>query len=212
MPDDFFRRHLQHVPVIAILRGPPPPATVRLARRCWEAGIRLIEVPSQGEPGLAALRAAVQAARGQDALIGAGTVYTMDDARRARAAGASFLVAPGLDADTVRLTQEWRMPYLPGVATPSEVQQAKSLGLQTLKLFPACSLGTGWLHALRGPFPEVGFVAVGGISATNAEDFLSAGAVAVGVGGALDSADTIEVLARLTPRHHPVPSDEEHHD
>lgn len=197
MTDNFFRDRLARTPVIAILRGHTPDVTVRLALRCWQAGITLVEVPMKGEWGLAALGAAAEAARSQGVFVGAGTVHTVEDAHRARDAGASFLVAPGLDLDTVRLAREWDMPYLPGAATPTELQQAVAEGVHTLKLFPAGPLGTAWIDAMRGPFPQVGLVAVGGVTATNAAAFLDAGAVGVGVGGALDQGDTIETLARL---------------
>jgi 2-dehydro-3-deoxyphosphogluconate aldolase/(4S)-4-hydroxy-2-oxoglutarate aldolase len=95
------------------------------------------------------------------------------------------------------------VPYLPGVLSATEVQLALAHGLRAVKLFPAGSLGPGWIRAMRGPFPEVGFVAVGGISAANASMFIDAGAIGVGVGGELGNADTIEKLAQLKPAPQP---------
>jgi 2-dehydro-3-deoxyphosphogluconate aldolase/(4S)-4-hydroxy-2-oxoglutarate aldolase len=187
------------VPCIAILRGHEPVATVELAERCWDAGIELVEVPIQDAKGLTALESTAQAASRRGLLVGAGTVYRVDDAKRARDAGANFLVAPGLELETSTIAAEWKMPYLPGVVSPTEVQLALSHGLHTLKLFPAGGLGADWIRALRGPFPRVNFIAVGGVDAGNALEFLSAGAVAVGVGGALGKGSTIEQLGRLVP-------------
>jgi 2-dehydro-3-deoxyphosphogluconate aldolase/(4S)-4-hydroxy-2-oxoglutarate aldolase len=198
MPDNFFRIHLTDTPVIAILRGLSPEVTVDLAHRCWDAGIRLVEVPAQDDAGLTALRAAADAARTRGTFVGAGTVYTPTAASLARRAGAAFLVAPGIDADTVRFAQRSGLPYLPGVTTASDVQTALSLGLRVLKLFPAGPLGPEWVTALHGPFPEVDLVAVGGVNADNAPDFLRAGAIGVGVGGALSHGNTIETLAHLS--------------
>jgi 2-dehydro-3-deoxyphosphogluconate aldolase / (4S)-4-hydroxy-2-oxoglutarate aldolase len=203
MPEDFFEAHLSQVPAMAILRGHDPESTVKLAHRCWDAGLALVEVPTQGPAGLAALQATVAAARERGAIAGAGTIYRPEDAAQARDAGAAFLVAPGLDAETMRLSREWGLPYLPGVLSATEIQVALANGLRTVKLFPAGSLGPGWIRAMRGPFPEVGFVAVGGVSAANASAFIEAGAIGVGVGGELGKGDTIEKLAQLEPSRQP---------
>ena len=87
--------------------------------------------------------------------------------------------------------------HLPGVATPSEIQQALRHGATWLKAFPATVLGTGWFAAMRGPFPEVNLVATGGVSAHNAADYLAAGARAVAVGSALADETQWEALAAL---------------
>ncbi|WP_198597765.1 bifunctional 4-hydroxy-2-oxoglutarate aldolase/2-dehydro-3-deoxy-phosphogluconate aldolase [Blastococcus atacamensis] len=200
MTNHFFVDHLERMPVVAILRGMTPDATVAVATSCWDAGIDLVEVPSQGAAGLRALEAAATAAAARGALVGAGTVYTVPDAARARDAGAAFLVAPGLDDDTAAFAAEHRLPYLPGVATPTEVQRALTMGLSTLKLFPAGPLGPGWLAALRGPFPEVGLVAVGGVSPADAGDYLAAGAVGVGIGSAITEPGAVARLAALRER------------
>jgi Entner-Doudoroff aldolase len=117
--------------------------------------------------------------------------------RAAADAGASFVVAPGLAGDAVEQAREVGLPYLPGVATPSEVQAALALGCRTLKLFPAHELGPGWIRALAGPFPDARFVAVGGVSAADAADFVAAGAIGVGVGAALDPAVLPALLQEL---------------
>lgn len=200
MTASFFASHLAQVPVVAILRGLDVDTTIRLANACWDAGIQLVEVPTQGEGGLRALEAAAREATLRATTIGAGTVYTAAHAGRARDAGAGFLVAPGLDDATVEYARSQDLPYLPGVTTPSEVQRAVALGLRTLKLFPAGPLGPGWLSAMRGPFPDIDFVAVGGISTNNAQRFITAGALGVGVGGALGSNKAAQALARLVPR------------
>ena len=197
MTGDFFLSMLSPVPVIAILRGFDHQTTLALATSCWAAGIRLVEVPVQGDEGFRALEVAAAEAAAKGELVGAGTVYTVADAQRAQSCGASFLVAPGLDEDTARFAAERRVPYLPGVTTPTDVQNAKRLGIHTVKLFPAAAMGTAWLSALRGPFPEINFIAVGGVSPGNACDFLDRGAVGVGVGGALNDPAVVGELARL---------------
>jgi 2-dehydro-3-deoxyphosphogluconate aldolase/(4S)-4-hydroxy-2-oxoglutarate aldolase len=86
------------------------------------------------------------------------------------------------------------LPHVPGVATASEVQRALATGHTWLKMFPASTLGPRWLREMRGPFPEVSFVATGGIDGDNAVDYLGAGAAAVGVGSAIGRAGGLDRL------------------
>ncbi|MER5478180.1 bifunctional 4-hydroxy-2-oxoglutarate aldolase/2-dehydro-3-deoxy-phosphogluconate aldolase [Streptomyces sp. NPDC002734] len=186
-------------PLMAILRGFDPGRTVELARRAWDLGVEWVEVPVQGEDGVDALAAAVEAGRERDLGVAAGTVTTRERLRRSAAAGASFAVAPGLDPGVAEAALESGMPYLPGVATASEIQAAGRLGLRWLKVFPAAALGPQWFTAMRGPFPEARFVATGGVDAANARRFLDAGARVVGVGSALQDPAQLDLLTPLLP-------------
>jgi 2-dehydro-3-deoxyphosphogluconate aldolase / (4S)-4-hydroxy-2-oxoglutarate aldolase len=194
---DFFGERLARAPVLAILRGEPPGRAALAAERCWEAGIELVEVSISRDERLAALRAVCERARTLGGVAGAGTVCTAEEVHAVVAAGAAFAVAPGLSRSAVEAARSVGLPYLPGVATPSEVQAALELGLQTLKLFPAGELGHGWIRAMAAPFPQVRFVAVGGVSAANADEFIDAGVIGVGLGSGLVDADLPALLARL---------------
>jgi Entner-Doudoroff aldolase len=191
------RGALRRSPVLAVLRGKDAEQSLRTAEACWAAGVELVEVSLSHDRNLEAVRAVCRRASELGRTAGAGTVYTPDDVRAVAAAGATFAVAPGLASDTVEAARALGLPYLPGVATPSDVQAAVRLGCRTLKLFPAGALGPGWIRALAGPFPDVDFVAVGGLSAANAEEFVAAGAVAVGIGSGLDENELRELLERL---------------
>lgn len=117
--------------------------------------------------------------------VGAGTILTPDQLREARAAGAQFGVAPGLNEDIMRLAQEQGWPFLPGVMTPSEVERALALGCRLLKFFPAdVAGGVKMLRALDGPYRTTGvkFVPLGGIQAGNMAEYLALPNVAA-VGG-----------------------------
>ena len=195
---DFFLRHLLVSPVIAILRGLPAAETVEMAVRCWDRGIRLVEVPLQSREAFFALKEAAEAAAGgSDRLIGAGTICTPGDVERAYEAGAQFLIAPGFFPPSIGRAQELGVPVLPGVATPTEIHGALSMSLTVQKLFPADMAGPGALKTLAGPFPQVSFVAVGGVTPSNAQDFLDAGAIAVGVGSALSSPSALDYFSQL---------------
>lgn len=187
-------------PLMAILRGMGLERSVRLATAAWDLGIDSVEVPLQTAEDERVLREVVRLGAERGKAVGAGTILTVAQVDQAVAAGAAYLVAPGIDADVVRAAQERGIPILPGVATPSEVQQAVALGLTWLKAFPAQWLGADWFRHIRGPFPGVRFVATGGMDATNAADFLDVGVRVVAVGSALEDESQLPHLAELLAR------------
>jgi 2-dehydro-3-deoxyphosphogluconate aldolase/(4S)-4-hydroxy-2-oxoglutarate aldolase len=166
---------------------------VRLCARAESVAVRLVEVPAQSPAALESLAAAVAWAEGREVTIGAGTVTTTEILRAVHRTGARFTVAPGVDANVSRASEDLGMPHLPGVATATEVATALGLGHVWLKVFPASVLGAAWIPALKGPFPEAKFVATGGITPQNARHFLDAGADAVSLGGSFASADPSQV-------------------
>ncbi|OIJ68456.1 bifunctional 4-hydroxy-2-oxoglutarate aldolase/2-dehydro-3-deoxy-phosphogluconate aldolase [Streptomyces mangrovisoli] len=170
--------------LLAIVRGSDPDAALTTVLTLAEEGITLIEVSLSGRDALDVI-ARARAALGADATLGAGTVLTSDDARAAQRAGASFLVTPAV-SDAIATANELGLPVLAGVLTPTDILQAQRLGADALKLFPAGSAGgPGYLRDLRGPFPNLPFVPVGGVDAAAAAEYLAAGATAVGVGSPL---------------------------
>jgi 2-dehydro-3-deoxyphosphogluconate aldolase/(4S)-4-hydroxy-2-oxoglutarate aldolase len=183
--------------VMVILRGFSPERSVELAGRAWDLGIDLVEVPVQAERGFAALTAVVEAGRRRGRSVGAGTVVTPTQMNGVAAAGATFAVSPGLDLSLVEAAAELGLAYLPGVATATDVQLAAGAGLTHLKGFPASVLGPDWFRAMRGPFPDVTFVATGGIDAANAPRFLDAGVAAVAVGSAIEDEAQLPLIAGL---------------
>jgi len=182
---------------MAILRGFPADRTVELATRAWSLGLDCVEVPIQTPEAVASLRAAVAAGRERGRRVGAGTVTTVEQVAVAKASGAAFTVAPGLDLEVAHASVGCGLPHLPGVATATEIQEATRHGLRWLKAFPASVYGPSWFSAMAGPFPEVHFVATGGITAHNAADYLAAGVRVVAVGSALADEAQLELLANL---------------
>ena len=183
--------------VMAILRGLPPAETVALANRIWDAGIRLVEVPIGSPEAVPALRAAVRAGAERGMRVGAGTVLTPAQVRVSAEAGAEYTVAPGLDLTVLSASLAAGLPHLPGVATATEVQHAYNAGCRWMKAFPAGALGTGWLRAVHGPFPDVAFVATGGLRAADVAEFLDAGARVVALGAALTDPDQLTSLTAV---------------
>ena len=123
--------------LIAILRGLNARAASEFGMALVSLGVGCVEVTVQDEAGLRALAATVGVADGANGLVGAGSVTSVERARQAADAGARFLVSPGLSEDVVGYAHRQGLPVLPGVATPTEVQRAQALGVETVKLFPA---------------------------------------------------------------------------
>jgi len=136
-----------------------------------EAGLPVAEITLRTPAGAPALERLVE--RHPEALLGAGTVRSVADARRVIAMGAAFVVSPGTDRDVIACCLEHDVLVLPGVCTPTEVHSALRAGARLLKFFPAeAAGGVAYLKALAGPFGEVSFVPTGGVSAANLADYL----------------------------------------
>ena len=147
--------------------------------------MRVIEL-TLNEPeasALAAIKALADAADGLGALVGAGTVLSVEAAGRAVDAGARFIVSPHTDADVVTWCASNGVPCFPGALSPTEFLTAWNAGASAVKLFPASAVGTGYLKQIAGPLPGIPMVPTGGVSAETAGDWIAAGAVAVGMGG-----------------------------
>ena len=188
---------LRIVPIMAIFRNMAPDDAVQLAHRSWDLGIELVEVPIQSTDAIPTLEAVLAAGRERGKPVGSGTVISAEQVALSHRLGAAFTVAPGLDADVVEESGRLALPHLPGVATATEVQRALALGCTWVKAFPAVALGAKWFTAMRGPFPEVSFVATGGMDSTNAAEFLAAGASTVAVGSALADPAQVDRLAEV---------------
>jgi 2-dehydro-3-deoxyphosphogluconate aldolase/(4S)-4-hydroxy-2-oxoglutarate aldolase len=176
--------------LLAIVRGQRGDCALAAVLTLAREGIGLIEVSLTSDKALEVISRA-RAELGGAAVIGAGTVVSAGDARDAHAAGAQFVVTPGLGAG-VGEARRHQLPAIVGALTPSEVIAAQAAGADAVKLFPASAAGgPDYLRALRAPFPDVPFVPVGGVDAAAARRYLELGAVAVGVGSPLvgDAAD-----------------------
>ena len=133
-----------------------------------------------------------------DMCIGAGTVINAEQAQRAIDAGAKFIVSPGLSAEVAEVCRAANIPYIPGCATPTEIMQAISLGMTTVKFFPANVYGgLNAIKALSAPFPQVTFLPTGGVDLSNIKEFLAFDKI-VAVGGSfMMKGDIVENCKRL---------------
>src|SRR5580658_1224971 len=126
-------------------------------------------------------------------LVGAGTLFHLETARRCLDAGAAFLTAPGLDLEIVNFALGRGVVVLPGALTPTEIMTAWKAGSDFVKVFPcAANGGPSYMRALKAPFAEIPLIASGGVNQTNAMEFIRAGAVALGIGRDLIHQDAIK--------------------
>lgn len=151
-----------------------------LADALYTGGIDLAEVTFRAAGAEKVIERMITAR--PEMTVGAGTVISLEEAKRAVSAGASFIVSPGFDEEIVDFALDHQVLPLPGVVTPSEVIRAIKKGLDTVKLFPAEQYGgTKTIKALRGPFPGMRFIPTGGISLGNLKEYIeTTGVVACG--------------------------------
>jgi 2-dehydro-3-deoxyphosphogalactonate aldolase len=169
----------------AILRGVAPDRAVETAEAIVGAGIDWIEVPLNSPEPLKSI-AAMQAALGDRARIGAGTVLTPEQVRAVADAGATFVVSPNADPRVIARTKALGLGSYPGVFTPTEAFAALAEGADALKIFPAGALGRDGLKALRAVLPRGTLVyAVGGVGPADFADWCAAGADGFGLGASL---------------------------
>jgi 2-dehydro-3-deoxyphosphogluconate aldolase/(4S)-4-hydroxy-2-oxoglutarate aldolase len=170
--------------VIAIGRNVAAVDAPRIGEALVAGGVHVMEL-TLNEPeadALAAIAALARVADDLDALVGAGTVLSIEAAARAIEAGARFIVSPHTDAQQIAWCAAQGVPCFPGALSPTEIHAAWSAGASAVKLFPAAAVGTGYLKQVSGPFPDIPLVHTGGVSAENAGDWIAAGGVAVGMG------------------------------
>ena len=194
-----FERAMQQMPLVAILRGLTPAQAPAIGAVLSAEGFRMIEVPLNSPDPLASIERLVAAH--PEALIGAGTVLTVQEVHEVHAAGGQLVVSPCFDAAVVRAAVDRGMVCLPGVLSPTEAFAALRAGAHGLKLFPAEMTPPGVVKALRAVIPpQVPLLPVGGVTPQNLAAYRAAGASGAGLGSALyrpgDDADTVRAQAR----------------
>ena len=181
------------VGIIPAIRTASAHNAVRAADAIRQGGIPVIEISLAPKGGLDVLDA-VATEHSQTMLIGAGTVVDAEGVRQAALAGAQFIVTPGFSAEAVAKAHEFGLAIFAGALTPTEVQVAAASGADAVKLFPCfAAAGTRYLRTLRSQYPEINFIASGGVGLDNCAEYIRAGACAIGVGSEIADVESMSV-------------------
>ncbi|WP_096189912.1 bifunctional 4-hydroxy-2-oxoglutarate aldolase/2-dehydro-3-deoxy-phosphogluconate aldolase [Evansella halocellulosilytica] len=175
---------LQREKLVAIIRGISYESGEPTAQALLNGGISLLEVTLNTDGALKMI-SNWKEKFGERACIGAGTVLDLNMAKDAVSAGAEYLVSPNLDERVIDYGISKGVDVWPGSMTPTEVVRAYQAGATAVKLFPAGTLGIQYFKDIRGPLNHIPMMVTGGVNLDNMKDFLSAGAIAVGLGGNL---------------------------
>jgi 2-dehydro-3-deoxyphosphogluconate aldolase/(4S)-4-hydroxy-2-oxoglutarate aldolase len=187
--------------IIAVVRAQKPEQVPPLSEALLAGGVIAIEITMTTPNAIAAIRDACQKF-GACALIGVGTVLDANTCKAAIDAGAEFVVSPICRTELIAVAHEANRPIMLGAYTPTEAQTAHEAGSDFIKIFPADTLGPGYIKALRAPLPHLKVVPTGGVDAGNVADWFAAGCAAVGAGSSLVSAKILQegAWAELTKR------------
>lgn len=173
------------VGVVAVVRAMNAEEAIKISDACIEGGIPAIEVTYTVPNATKVIESLTEKFSDDKLIVGAGTVLDSETARIAIMAGAKYIVSPGFDLETSKLCNRYQVPYLPGVATISELIIAMENGATIVKLFPGSAYGPSYVKAIKGPLPQANIMPTGGVSLDNVKDWIKAGVIAVGVGGDL---------------------------
>mgnify|MGYP001023550420 FL=1 len=189
--------------LVAVIRAKNRGQGEKVVEAVIEGGIHFIEITmtmDEGNP-IEFLAAMAEKYRNDDRIvIGAGTVLDPETARAVILAGANYVVSPGLNLDTIKLCNRYRVPMLPGVMTPTEAITALEAGCDVIKLFPGNILGPAAISSFRGPLPQGNFMPSGGVDVDNVDKWLKAGAYAVGTGSSLTKGAKTGDFAAVTAK------------
>ncbi len=188
-PQARFIQNLKRHQLMVAIRTESTEDAYQAAMACVEGGIRFIEI-TFSVPG--ADEVIGRMSGDERVVVGAGTVLTKDDARKALKAGASYLVSPAFDEEVVKFAKKEGVISIPGACTPTEIYRAYKAGGDVIKLFPFVELGgLAFLKAIRGPLPLVPYMLCGGATLENISAYLDANAAAILIGAAIIRRDLV---------------------
>lgn len=170
--------------VVAVVRMPDSRKLIRIVDAIREGGITAIEI-TMTTPNALEVISEVAESMGDVVEIGVGSVLDAGTARRAIEAGAKYIVSPVFKREVIDAAHEHGLPAMPGAFTPTEILEATEAGADVVKVFPADIVGMAFFKGVLAPMPHLKMMPTGGVSLTNAGDWIRSGAVAVGVGSAL---------------------------
>ena len=171
--------------LVAVVRAKDAEEAIKISDACLEGGCPSIELTFTVPGAHKVIEALAAKYQSGEMLLGAGTVLDSETARVAILSGANYIVSPGFNLETAKLCNRYRVPYLPGCMTITEVLTALEAGADIVKIFPADLFGPKIIKDIKGPLPQAKMMPTGGVDADNVGEWIKAGAVAVGAGSSL---------------------------
>jgi len=176
--------------IVAVIRKANEENIVPILEALEKGGVTSVEITAETPNVTRIIETAVKHI-GDQVNIGAGTVLDPETARQVIMAGATFIVSPTLNLETLKITNRYGVLNIPGVLTPTEIQTAFEHGAQMVKVFPADAFGPNYVKNILGPLPHVQAMVTGGITLDNMNEYLSKGCKAVGIGSNLVNAASL---------------------
>lgn len=183
--------------IIAIVRGIPSEQIAGLAAALEKGGVQCIEVTfdqsseARAKDTLVAIRR-IKESLGEAVCVGAGTVMSVEQVQQAAEVGAEYMISPNVNEAVIHETKRLGKVSIPGAMTATEAAFAYQCGADIVKLFPAGLLGPAYVKAIKAPLKHIPVTAVGNVNVDNCAAFIQAGAIGVGVGGSLVSAQLVK--------------------
>lgn len=184
--------------IVAVVRAENAEKAMRITDACIEGGVAAIELTFTVPQAHRVIEELAKKYTSDQIILGAGTVMDAETARTAILSGAEYIVSPYFNADTVKLCNRYRVPCMPGAMTIKEVVEAMEAGADIVKIFPGEVFGPKIIKAIKGPIPYAKMMPTGGVSVDNVAEWIKAGAVAVGAGGALTAGAKTGDYASIT--------------
>ena len=171
--------------LVAVVRANNADEAIRISDACLEGGCNAIELTFTVPGAHKVIEALAAKYPNGEMLLGAGTVLDSETARIAILSGANYVVSPAFNAEAAKLCNRYRMPYIPGCMTITEVLTAMEAGADIIKIFPADLFGPKIIKDIKGPLPQAKLMPTGGVDVSNVDQWIKAGAAAVGAGSSL---------------------------
>ena len=186
----FDLQRFELAPVMGILRDVKEESLQGVAEASIAGGMRFLEITLNTKDSFRLIKQATD--KHTELTIGAGTVLSVEEAKKAFDSGAQFIIAPDFEEEVAAFCVENKLAYFPGALTPTEIQRAWKSGATMVKVFPASQMGPEYFKQVKGPFDKVKLMAVGGVNPGNIKKYLGAGADAVALGGSIYSVQRME--------------------
>lgn len=178
--------------IVAVIRAKDSDSGKQIADAVFEGGIPAIEMTMTVPGAIKIIENMAEYYKGKDIILGAGTVMDPETARMCILSGAEYIISPYLNPEVITMCNRYSVPCMPGVGSVRELVKALEMGVDVVKAFPGNVLGPGFIKAVHGPVPYANIMPTGGVSPSNVEEWLKAGAFALGMGGALTKPDGVE--------------------